>query len=140
MLDRAFWTTNEKKDWEDFWYNSEDIYPKETKHNYNELVDHLVSNMTIHSTKDDKEWTDNIDPPVGINTAIEYHSTGDINAPFDTQAYDNYKELINKKRGEIDTSNLTETIMQLGFQLDQQLQRIIDKLDVILEDESVDST
>ena len=42
MLDRAFWTTNEKKDWEDFWYNSEDIYPKETKHNYNELVDHLV--------------------------------------------------------------------------------------------------
>ena len=122
MFDRAFYHTNDKKDWEDFWYNSDPIYPPETKHNYNHLVDHLVSTMTIHSTKDSKEWTDNIDPP------------------FDTQAYDNYKELINKKRGEIDTSNLTETIMQLGFQLDQQLQRIIDKLDVILEDESVDST
>ena len=122
MFDRAFYHTNDKKDWEDFWYNSDPIYPPETKHNYNQLVDHLVSTMTIHSTKDSKEWTDNIDPP------------------FDTQAYDNYKELINKKRGEIDTSNLTETIMQLGFQLDQQLQRIIDKLDVILEDESVDST
>ena len=122
MFDRAFYHTNDKKDWDDFWYNSDPIYPPETNTNYNQLVDHLVSTMTIHSTKDSKEWTDNIDPP------------------FDTQAYDNYKELINKKRGEIDTSNLTETIMQLGFQLDQQLQRIIDKLDVILEDESVDST
>ena len=91
-------------------------------HNYNELVDHLVSNMTIHSTKDDKEWTDNIDPP------------------FDTKAYDNYKALVNKKREEIDMDNLTETIMQLGFQIDQKLQGIIDKIDVILEGESVDST
>ena len=122
LFDRAFYHTNDKKDWEDFWYNSDPIYPPETKHNYNQLVDHLVSTMTIHSTKDSKEWTDNIDPP------------------FDTQAYDNYKELINKKRGEIDTSNLTETIMQLGFQIDQKLQGIIDKLDDILEGESVDST
>ena len=134
MFDRAFYHTNDKKDWEDFWYNSEDIYPKETKHNYNELIDHLVSNMTIHSTKDDKEWTDNIDPPVGINTAIEYHSTGDINAPFDTQAYRNYKELVNKKREEIDGDNITETIMKLGFKVDQLLSKIISQLDTIIED------
>ena len=95
--------------------------------NYNELVDHLVSNMTIHSTKDDKEWTDNIDPP-------EYMQTGDINAPFDTQAYDNYKELVNKKREEIDGDNITETIMKLGFKVDQLLSKIISQLDTIIED------
>ena len=120
--------TNEKKDWEDFWYNSDPIYPPKTKHervtfpsesnpNYNELVDHLVSTMTIHSTKDEQEWTDNLEPP------------------FDTEAYANYRELVNKEREKIDTSNLTETIMQLGFQIDQKLQGIIDKLDVILEGE-----
>ena len=94
--------------------------------NYNELVDHLVSNMTIHSTKDDKEWTDNIDPP-------EYMQTGDINAPFDTQAYDNYKELVNKKREEMSTSELTETIMQLGFKVDQSIDKVLLQIDKIIE-------
>ncbi len=147
MLDRAFWTTNEKKDWEDFWYNSEDIYPKETKHNYNELVDHLVSNMTIHSTKDDKEWTDNIDPPVGINTAIEYHSTGDINAPFDTQAYDNYQELVNnnyydelyKEYRSMTVEEQITNLNELGKDCINKLDKIIDKLDDILEDKSGDA-
>ena len=147
MLDRAFWTTNEKKDWEDFWYNSEDIYPKETKHNYNELVDHLVSTMTIHSTKDDKEWTDNIDPPVGINTAIEYHSTGDINAPFDTQAYDNYQELVNnnyydelyKEYRSMTVEEQITNLNELGKDCINKLDKIIDKLDDILEDKSGES-
>ena len=84
--------------------------------NYNELVDHLVSNMTIHSTKDSKEWTDNLEPP------------------FDTQAYRNYKELVNKKREEIDGDNITETIMKLGFKVDQLLRKIISQLDTIIED------
>ena len=44
--------------------------------NYNELVDYQVSNMTIHSTKDSKESTDNLE------------------APFDTEAYANYKEQV----------------------------------------------
>ena len=87
--------------------------------NYNELVDHLVSNMTIHSTKDSKEWTDNLEPP------------------FDTQAYRNYKELVNKKREEIDGDNITETIMKLGFKVDQLLSKIISQLDTIIEDDSV---
>ena len=86
--------------------------------NYNELVDHLVSNMTIHSTKDSKEWTDNLEPP------------------FDTQAYRNYKELVNKKREEIDGDNITETIMKLGFKVDQLLSKIISQLDTIIEDDS----
>ena len=83
--------------------------------NYNELVDHLVSNMTIHSTKDSKEWTDNIDPP------------------FDTEAYANYKELVNKKREEIDGDNITETIMKLGFKLDQSIDKVLLQIDKIVE-------
>ena len=83
--------------------------------NYNELVDHLVSNMTIHSTKDSKEWTDNIDPP------------------FDTEAYRNYKELVNKKREEIDGDNITETIMKLGFKLDQSIDKVLLQIDKIVE-------
>ena len=87
--------------------------------NYNELVDHLVSNMTIHSTKDSKEWTDNLEPP------------------FDTEAYRNYKELVNKKSEEIDGDNITETIMKLGFKVDQLLSKIISQLDTIIKDDSV---
>ena len=83
--------------------------------NYNELVDHLVSNMTLHSTKD------------------SYTQTGDINAPFDTQAYDNYKELVNKKREEMSTSELTETIMQLGFKVDQSIDKVLLQIDKIIE-------
>jgi len=83
--------------------------------NYNELVDHLVSNMTIHSTKDEQEWTDNIDPP------------------FDTEAYANYKELVNKKREEIDGDNITETIMKLGFKLDQSIDKVLLQIDKIVE-------
>ena len=139
--------TNSPKDVHDFWYNSEDNIPTQTKHNYNELVDHLVSNMTIHSTKDDKEWTDNIDPPVGINTAIEYHSTGDINAPFDTQAYDNYQELVNnnyydelyKEYRSMTVEEQITNLNKLGKDCINKLDKIIDKLDDILEDKSGDS-
>ena len=118
-----------------------------TNTNYNELIDHLVSNMTIHSTKDDKEWTDNIDPPVGINTAIEYHSTGDINAPFDTQAYDNYQELVNnnyydelyKEYRSMTVEEQITNLNELGKDCINKLDKIIDKLDDILEDKSGDA-
>ena len=63
MLDRAFWTTTSKKDWDDFWYNSEPIHPKETKHNYNELVDYQVQSMKNNSPYDDKELKDNYTQP-----------------------------------------------------------------------------
>ena len=111
--------TIKKSDWDDFWYNSEQIYPPETKHNYNELVDHLVSTMTIHSTKDEQEWTDNLEPP------------------FDTEAYANYRELVNKEREKIDTNNITESLYRLGYQIDNILSKIISQLDTIIEDNSV---
>ena len=55
-------------------------------------------------------------------------------APFDTPAYRNYVELVNKERAK-SPDNLTQSIMQLGFTIDQKLSSIIDKLDVILKDE-----
>ena len=85
--------------------------------NYNELVDHLVSNMTIHSTKDSKEWTDNLEPP------------------FDTEAYRNYKELVDKEKEQIDPDNLTEYIYKLGFKIDTLLSKLIGQLDTIIESE-----
>ena len=82
--------------------------------NYNALVDHQVSNMAIHSTKDSKESTDNLE------------------APFDTEAYANYKEQV--KQFQLNTNgNLIEMILQLGFKLDQTLDKIINQLDTVIE-------
>ena len=85
--------------------------------NYNELVDYQVQSMNrFESTSD------------------TFYSKDD--APFDTQAYKNYKQLVDKEREQIDTNNITEYLYKLGFRIDQQLQRIIDKLDNILEEEN----
>ena len=85
--------------------------------NYNELVDYQVQSMNrFESTSD------------------TFYSKDD--APFDTQAYKNYKQLVDKERKQIDTNNITEYLYKLGFRIDQQLQRIIDKLDNILEEEN----
>ena len=81
--------------------------------NYNELVDYQVQSM---------------------NTSDTFYSKDD--APFDTQAYKNYKQLVDKEREQIDTNNITEYLYKLGFRIDQQLQRIINKLDNILEEEN----
>ena len=72
---------------------------------YNELVDYQVQSMT----KSD--------------------------APFDTQAYKNYKELVDKEKEQIDPDNLTETIYKLGFKIDTLLSKLIGQLDTIIESE-----
>ena len=71
---------------------------------YNELVDHLVTTMKPQS-----------DPQ------------------FDTEAYANYKELVNKEREKIDTDNITESIYKLGFKIDTLLSKIISQLDTVLD-------
>ena len=71
--------------------------------NYNELVDHQVQSMNKSS------------------------------APFDTQAYRNYKELVDKEREKIDPNNITEAIYQLGYKIDTLLSKIISQLDTIIE-------
>ena len=96
--------TYSPEDWEDFWYNSEDNMPKQTKHNYKELVDFQVQSMNKSS------------------------------APFDTEAYANYKQLVDKEREKIDTNNITESIYQLGYKIDNLLSKIISQLDTLIED------
>ena len=54
--------------------------------------------------------------------------------PFDSEAYRNYTEKLNiymKK----EPNELIEIIKQLGFKLDQQLAKIIDQLDKVIEAE-----
>ena len=75
---------------------------------YNELTDHLVNNMNKSE------------------------------APFNTEAYNNYKELVNKEKEKIDANNLTEHIYKLGFKIDTLLNKIINQLDTINEGLSED--
>ena len=69
---------------------------------YNQLVDHLVTTMKPQSE-----------------------------APFDTEAYRNYKELVNKEKEQIDPNNLTEHIYKLGYRIDTLLAKLIGQLDEI---------
>ena len=85
--------------------------------NYNELVDYQVQSMNrFESTSD------------------TFYSKDD--APFDTQAYKNYKELVDKEKEQIDPNNLTEYIYKLGFKIDTLLSKIIAQLDTIIDSES----
>ena len=67
----------------------------------NELTDHLVNNMNKSE------------------------------APFNTEAYANYKELVNKEKEKIDPNNLTEHIYKLGYRIDTLLAKLIGQLDEI---------
>ena len=58
--------------------------------------------------------------------------------PFDTEAYANYKQLVDKEREQIDPNNLTESLYKLGYRIDTLLTKLIRQLDVILEEESND--
>ena len=51
--------------------------------------------------------------------------------PFDTEAYSNYKELVNKENEQIDPDNLTESIYKLGYRIDTLLSKLIGQLDEI---------
>ena len=86
-------------------------------HNYNECVDHLVSTMP-QSTR-----------PKMTQTKDDY------SAPFDSEAYANYKALVNKEKEKIDPNNLTESIYKLGFRIDTLLTKLISQLDTIIEEE-----
>jgi len=49
------------------------------------------------------------------------------------QEYEDYKERV-KQEGLNTNENLSETILQIGFKIDQQLGVIINKLDTFLEE------
>ena len=89
------------------------FYNMKTNNNYNELVDYQVQSMNKSNTFYSK------DEP-----------------PFDTQAYKNYKALVDKEREKIDPDNLTEYIYKLGYQIDTLLSKIISQLDTIIKEDS----
>ena len=102
--------TNDQKDWNDFWYRSEDIMTPPTNNNYNELVDYQVHSMNRFESLSD--------------TMNETQTNN--------QEYQDYKEKV--KQYQLNTNeNLTEMILQIGFQLDQQLDKIIIQLDKVLD-------
>ena len=98
---------------------------------YNQLVDHLVSTMPSNSSP----MTNNERPPfVPKNVS----TTGTFYNEFDTEAYRNYKALVDKEREQIDPNNLTESLYKLGYKIDTLLTKLISQLDVILEEKSDD--
>ena len=53
--------------------------------------------------------------------------------PFDSEAYANYKMLLDETRAK-QSNNFVEEITKVGFRLDQALAKIIDQLDNIIEE------
>ena len=74
------------------------------------------------------------------NELVDYQvqSMNKSEAPFDTQAYRNYKALVDKEREKIDTNNITESLYRLGYQIDTLLSKIISQLDTIIEENNKD--
>ena len=80
-----------------------------------EHFDYLVSTMKKSTPANEQEQTDNLE------------------APFNTEAYANYREQV--KQYSLNTNeNMIEMILQLGFKLDQTLDKIISQLDTLIED------
>ena len=53
--------------------------------------------------------------------------------PFDSEAYANYKKLLDETRAK-QSDNFVEEITKVGFRLDQALAKIIDQLDTIIDE------
>ena len=53
--------------------------------------------------------------------------------PFDSEAYANYKKLLDETRAK-QSNNFVEEVTKIGFRLDQALAKIIDQLDDIIEE------
>ena len=83
-----------------------------TNNNYNELVDYQVHSMNrFESLSDTMNETET-----------------------NNQEYQDYKDQV--KQYQLNTNgNLTEMILQIGFKIDQSLDRIIKQLDTVLKDE-----
>ena len=117
--------TESPKDVHDFWYNSEDNIPTQTKHNYNELVDHLVSTMTPIPNTDNTERTPS---PYNIRQPfIPQKVTTSDRKSFD-ELYNEYSAMSIPEQ----LNNLKE----LGRDLFNKLDKIIDQLDTTNEEDN----
>ena len=100
-----------------------------TNHNYNELIDHLVSTMKPNPpiqdvTNSKKDWDD------------FWYNSKESELPFDTQAYANYKALVDKQREQINKDGLIESLYELGYKIDTLLGKIISQLDTLIEEDN----
>ena len=110
----------------------EELYPPEkSTTNYNELVDYQVESMNrfesisdIMKEEDLPDWTNNITPP---NHMPKVTTSG-------RQSFDELYEEYSSKSIPEQITNLK----QLGRQLVSQIDKIIDQLDVILEEDKKD--
>ena len=85
---------------------------------YAECVDWLVSTM-----------------PATSNPTNSQQSMKD-SAPFDTQAYQNYKAQVDKQREHISEVGITNALYELGYKIDTLCSQLIKLCDKILEDDS----
>ena len=53
--------------------------------------------------------------------------------PFDSEAYENYKKLLEETRAK-QSNNFVEEVTKVGFSIDQALAKIIDQLDNIIDE------
>ena len=53
--------------------------------------------------------------------------------PFDSEAYANYKKLLDETRAK-QSNNFVEEVTKVGFRLDQAIAKIISQLDVIIDE------
>ena len=53
--------------------------------------------------------------------------------PFDSEAYANYKKLLDETRAK-QSNNFVEEVTKVGFRIDQALAKIIDQLDNIIDE------
>ena len=88
-----------------------------SNNNYAECVDWLVSTMpaTSNPTNSQQPMKDS--------------------APFDTQAYQNYKAQVDKQREHISEVGITEALYELGYKVDTLLAKLIELCDKILKEE-----
>ena len=98
---------------------------------YASQVDHLVNSMKRNSpvqdvTNSKKDWDD------------FWYNSKESDAPFDTQAYANYKALVDKQREQINKDGLIESLYKLGYKIDTLLGKIISQLDTLIEEDSED--
>ena len=99
--------------------------------NYNELVDYQVSNMK----KDLPDWTNNERPPF-IPKTVSINDDNIYSVP-DNNPRKSFDELYEEYSSKSIPEQITN-IKQLGRELVSKLDGIIDKLDVILEEDKKD--
>ena len=89
-----------------------------TNNEYAECVDRLVSTM-----------------PSTSNPTNSQQMPKD-SAPFDSQAYQNYKAQIDKQREHISEVGITNSLYELGYKIDTLCSQLIQLCDKILEEDS----